>query len=120
MSNQKVNLAHIQSKIITRGRNGKTKKTKSLFDTPLEDRTYWGNDPGSEINFHLARSAIRKQLSFGIIFDVEDDNLTRVLNKEYREELAKYQMILLSEMSIDREIIIVKNDEDQWIIQWVL
>lgn len=120
MSNQKVNLAHIQSKIVTRGRNGKTKKTKSLFDTPLEDRTYWGNDPGSKINFHLARNAIRKSLAYGILFDVDDEILTRVLNTEYKQELTKFQMTLLAEMSIDREIIIVKNDEGQWIVQWIL
>ena len=120
MSNPKVNLASLQNKIVTRGGNGGRKKTKSLFDTPLENRSYWGNDDGSNLLTHLGRNAIRKSMRFGILFDIDYDDLTRVLNKEYKQELIEYQLELLKDMTIDREIIIVETKDNKWQIQWLI
>jgi len=120
MSNEKVNLNSIQNKIVSRGRNGGKKKTKSLFDTPLENRTYWGNDDGSKLKVSLARNAIRKDMKFGILFDVDYDDLTRVLNKEYKQELIKFQLELMKDLVMDREIMIVEIDNHKWQIQWLI
>ena len=120
MTNEKVNLNSIQNKIVSRGRNGGKKKTKSLFDTPLENRTYWGNDDGSKLKVALARSAIRKDMKFGILFDVDYDDLTRVLNKEYKQELIKFQLELMKDLVMDREIMIVEIDNHKWQIQWLI
>ena len=120
MTNEKVNLNSIQNKIVSRGRNGGKKKTKYLFDTPLENRTYWGNDDGSKLKVALARSAIRKDMKFGILFDVDYDDLTRVLNKEYKQELIKFQLELMKDLVMDREIMIVEIDNHKWQIQWLI
>ena len=120
MSNQKVNLNSIQNKIVSRGRNGGRKKVKSLFDTPLENRTYWGNDEGSKLKVSLARNAIRKDMKYGILFDVDYDDLTRVLNKEYKQELIHFQLEMMKELVMDREIMIVETNNHKWQIQWLI
>ena len=120
MSNQKVNLNSIQNKIVSRGRNGGTKKTKSLYDTPLENRTYWGNDDGSKLLVTLGRRAIRKDMKFGILFDVDYDDLTRVLNKEYKQELIQFQLEMMKDFVMDREIMIVETYDHKWQIQWLI
>lgn len=120
MSNEKINLSSIQNKIVSRGRNGGKKKTKSLFDTALENRTYWGNDDGSKLKVSLARNAIRKDMKYGILFDVDYDDLTRVLNKEYKQELIHFQLEMMKELVMDREIMIVETDNHKWQIQWLI
>jgi glutathionylspermidine synthase len=71
------------------------KKTPSIFDTPLEDRTYWGNDPGSEITKIFARMEIRKAIKQLYLMDIEFMDRTRRLSKEDREELRIYQLEML-------------------------
>lgn len=100
-------------------RNRKAKKTPSLFDSPLSERTYWGNDKGSELNCCLARTAISKSLRRGIIFDIDDSDLTRVLNKEYKQELKQFQMELLEEMMKENNVIVSQDDNGNWIIKKV-
>lgn len=120
MSSEKVNLSQIQNRIVSRGRGGNKKKTKSLFDSPLENRTYWGNDDGSKLVVSLARNAIRKDMKFGILFDVDYDDLTRVLNKEYKQELIQFQLELMKELVMDNEIMIVETDNHKWQIHWLI
>lgn len=120
MTSEKVNLSQIQNRIVTRGRGTSKKKTKSLFDTPLENRTYWGNDDGSKLVVSLARNAIRKDMKFGILFDIDYDDLTRVLNKEYKQELIQFQLELMKELVMDREIMIVEVSNHKWQIQWLI
>ena len=105
MSNQKVNLNSIQNKIVSRGRSGCKKKTKSLYDTPLENRTYWGNDAGSEIGMATGRSRISKCIRQGKLFDIDDDIVTRRLNKEYIVELKQFQMMLIEAMEEEYKLI---------------
>jgi CBS-domain-containing membrane protein len=120
MSSEKVNLSNISNRIVTRGRGANRKKTKSLYDTPLENRTYWGNDDGSKLVVSLGRNAIRKDMKFGILFDVDYDDLTRVLNKEYKQELIQFQLELMKELVMDREIMIVETNDHKWQIQWLI
>lgn len=120
MSNQKVNLSQVQNRIVTRGRGGKKKLTPSLYDTRMEDRTYWGNDDGSKLLVSLARNAIRKDMKFGILFDVDYDDLTRVLNKEYKQELIQYQLELMKELVMDSEIMVIETNDHKWQIQWLI
>jgi CBS-domain-containing membrane protein len=120
MSNEKVNLSNISNRIVTRGNGTKRKKTKSLYDTPLENRTYWGNDDGSKLVVSLGRNAIRKDMKFGILFDVDYDDLTRVLNKEYKQELIQFQLELMKELVMDREIMIIETNDHKWQIQWLI
>lgn len=120
MTNEKINLSQIQNRIVTRGRGASKKKTKSLFDTPLENRTYWGNDDGSKLVVTLARRHIRNDMKFGILFDVDYDDLTRVLNKEYKQELIKFQLEMMKELVMDREIMIVETYDHKWQIQWLI
>ena len=124
MSNEKVNLKDIQNKIVTRGRRGSGKKklTPSLYDTPLENRTYWGNDPGSEIAIANARLKISSSIRKGYLFDLDEDKNIRRLNKEYLDELYVFQMELLKHLEIEcgHEIIITSGSDNRWYLQFIL
>ena len=74
----------------------RVKKTPSLFDSALEDRTYWGNDPGTELSMSMARIQIRKYIKNLKLMDVDDHDLSRRLLKPYRDELRMYQLEMLS------------------------
>jgi len=115
MENTKVNLAQIQDKLIRRGKA--KKKTKSLFDTPLSERNYWGNDKGTELLMSWNRNAIRKSLNDGFLFDFDNEKFYLVLDSEKRKELIDYQLQLLADLQIDTSIQIVQNDEGKWLIQ---
>ena len=75
--NRKVNLSAIQHTIITRGRKGggKPKKHPSLYDSPIQNRTYWGDDDGSELLYITGIGRITSNLaglanpSFALILD---------------------------------------------------
>lgn len=86
-----------ESEIVpSRGFGGdKVEKTPSIFDTPLEDRTYWGNDPGSEIIMIFARMQIRKELKLFTLIDIDKDDYCSRLSKEHRKELHIYQLEML-------------------------
>lgn len=86
-----------ESEIVpSRGFGGdKVEKTPSIFDTPLEDRTYWGNDPGSEIIMIFARMQIRKDIKKSILIDIDKDDYCARLSKEHRNELRIYQLEML-------------------------
>lgn len=76
-------------------RPGRKKKTPSLFDTPISERTYWGNDKGTALIKSLARNAIRRSVRDRVYYDVNDEDLTRVLSREDRNELIEYQIDLI-------------------------
>lgn len=92
-----------------RGGNGQKKeKTESLFDESKYNRTYWGkelgidgeyyDDLGTKINVCLTHGAIRRSIRNRILLDIDDYYLSARLNKEYRDELRKYQLMVLEEM----------------------
>lgn len=124
MHNVRVNLSLIQDQIVSRGRNGekRVKLTPSLYDTPIHDRTYWGNDAGSEIAMATGRTKISKCIRQGKLFDVEDHIVTRRLNREYITELKQFQMMLIEAMEKETEhqIIIVSGDDGEWYLQFIL
>ena len=124
MSNQKVNLKDIQNKIVTRGRNGSSnrKKRKSLYDSALLDRSYWGNDVGSELSTTSGRIEIRRSLRQGVLFDIQDSIVTRKLKTEYKVELQQFQMRLIAEMELECEhqIIISSGDDHKWYLQFMI
>lgn len=94
-------------------RKPKEKKTPSLYDTPISDRTYWGNDPGTEIAMALARIQIRKHIKNLKLMDVDDHDLTRGLLKRYRDELRDYQLEMLKVLITQDKYIIVQNDDGE-------
>lgn len=124
MPNRKVNLSAIQHTIITRGRKGegKPKKHPSLYDSPIEDRTYWGDDAGSELSYITGIGRISNYLNKGQLFDVDDNIVTRRLNKDYKLELKELQIMLLQIMEEEckHQIIVVGNNNDEWILQFVI
>lgn len=124
MPNRKVNLSAIQHTIITRGRkgNGKPKKHPSLYDSLIQDRTYWGDDAGSELLYTTAIGRITSCLNKGQLFDVDDNIVTRRLNKDYKLELKEFQIMMLQimEEECEHQIIVVGNNNDEWILQFVI
>jgi hypothetical protein len=73
----------------------RVQKTPSIFDTPLEDRTYWGNDAGSEILMIFARMEIRKSIKNLRLINIEHYDYAARLSKEHRDELRIYQLEML-------------------------
>lgn len=97
----------------------RTKKTPSLFDSDLFDRTYWGNDAGTELAMALARIQIRKSIKNMKLIDVNDHDLTRVLLKEYRDELRMYQLEMISILITENTVITVQNSDGEWVLEIV-
>lgn len=81
-----------------RGRGKKKEKTPSLFDTPVTDRTYWGNDVGTTIAMGLVRIRIRQSLREHQMFDFYDDHYASLLGKENLQEMKDYEIQLMKEM----------------------
>jgi hypothetical protein len=90
------------------GNRQKKEKIDSLFDKPRENRTYWGKELGVDGEYHddlgtqlymcLAQSAIRNAVRHYTLIDIDDHHLSARLNKEYRDELRKYQILVLEEL----------------------
>ena len=110
-------------------RVGRKKKTPSLYDTPLVDRTFWGKtvfkdgelvlDPGSQIAMAQARSMIRRSLRKGLIFDIDDSYPARRLNNDLVEELFQYQIDLLISMISDGILVAHQDEDGDWVIDEV-
>lgn len=110
-------------------RSGRKKKTPSLYDTPLADRSFWGKtmykdgelvlDPGSQIAIFQTRSMIRRSLRKGLIFDVDDSYPARRLNNDLVEELVQYQIDLLISMVSDGILVAHQDEDENWIIDEV-
>ena len=95
----------------------RTKKTPSLYDGALIDRTYWGNDPGTELTMALARIQIRKSIKNLKLIDIDDHDLTRILLKEYRDELRMYQLEMLSVLITEDKYEIVQGCDGEMLLQ---
>ena len=52
--------------------NRKAKKTKSLFDTNTVDRSFWGNDPGTDLEMAMTRVEISRSLNKGAMLDIKN------------------------------------------------
>ena len=91
-------------------RTAKVKKTPSLYDSRIEDRTYWGNDPGTEICMALARMQIRKSIKDLKLFDVDNEELSSHLLKEYRDELRLYQIEMIKALITQDVVKVVYNN----------
>lgn len=110
-------------------RAGRKKKTPSLYDTPLVDRTFWGKtmfkdgelvlDPGSQIAIAQTKSMIRRSLRKGLIFDIDDSYPARRLNNDLVEQLFDYQIDLLLSMISDGILVAHQDKDGDWIIDEV-
>ena len=85
----------------------------------MSDRTYWGNDAGTELTMALARNRIRKSIKNLKLMDIDDDDLTRRLLKEYRDELRMYQLEILNELITENVVVVVQNSVGQWELEIV-
>lgn len=109
------------------GGSKKTKKTPSLFDTPLLDRNYWGwqdkgngekqLDPGTQIAVTFMKGKIRNSIKNGILLDIENEYPASRLNKEFRRELIEYQFDYLFELMSDGAIVARQNENGEWTIE---
>ena len=115
----KMDFEFIDESEIEFSRNVGVKKTPSLFDSALIDRTYWGDDAGTELAMALARIQIRKSIKNMQLIDVNDHDLTRRLLKEYREELRLYQLEMISILITENTVITVQNSEGDWVLRIV-
>ena len=95
----------------------RTKKTPSLYDGVLTDRTYWGNDPGTELTMALSRIQIRKSIKNLKLIDIDDHDLTRILLKEYRDELRMYQLEMLSILITESKYEIVQGFDGEMLLK---
>ena len=92
------------------------KKTPSLFDSNLEDRNYWGNDPGSYLTMSLVRVHIRKMIKNLRLMNVDTDDMTARLSKEHRNELRIYQLEMLKFLITKDKYTIVQDDDGEYVI----
>lgn len=95
------------------------KKTPSLFDSKIEDRTYWGNDPGTELVMALARIQIRKCIKNLRLMNIDTDDMTSVLGKEYRDELRIYQLEMLKVLITKDKYTIVQDSNGEMLLELV-
>lgn len=84
-----------EDEIVTSRGERKEKKTPSLFDTPIEDRTYWGGDAGTDLLMTLARIEIRRSIRNLRLINLETNDFVARLGKDYRIELRIYQLEML-------------------------
>lgn len=108
-----------EDEIVSSRGERKKKKTASLFDSDPADRSYWGNDPGTELTMALARIQIRKHIKNLKLMDVDDHDLTRKLRKEYRDELRVYQLEMLRILITDDVIQVVQGDDGEMLLEIV-
>lgn len=117
-----------ESEIEFSGRGGnRKKKTPSLFDTPLVERNYWGwqdkgngekyLDPGTEIAIHLMKNRIRKSVKNGFLLDVTNEYPAMRLNKEFIDQLVRFQLEFLFELMSDGTIVARQNESGEWVIE---
>lgn len=90
-------------------RNRKTKKTPSLFDTPLSDRNYWTEDSGVKIAMALTRLAISKSLRNGEMLDIENYPQAAKLDKKYISELMAEQLHRMTLIADEDDLNIFTN-----------
>lgn len=118
-----------ESEIVSTRRGGGRKKkeeSKSLFDTPLIERSYWGwqdkgngekvLDPGTQIAMALMRSRIRSSVSKGLLLDISNEYPAMRLNKEFIDELIQYQFEFLFDLMSDGSIVARQNEKGEWVI----
>jgi len=79
-----------KTRLVSR-RNTKRKMTPSLYDAPSVEKTYWGNDPGSEIIKGQVRPDIRFSLNLGHMYDFLSDDRVSKLSKADRDNLREYE-----------------------------
>lgn len=104
---------------IVNSRSEKTKKTPSLYDSKIEDRTYWGNDPGTEMLMALTRMNIRRSIKNLKLVDIDNDEISCRLLKQYRNELKIYQMEMLKALITQDIVQVIQNKEGEWELQIV-
>lgn len=112
--------------VFTRRGGGRKKKEKTIFDTPLIERSYWGwqdkgngekvLDPGTQIAMATMRNRIRSSVSNGVLLDVSNEYPAMRLNKEFVDELIKYQFEFLFDLMSDGTVVACQNDNGEWII----
>lgn len=93
-------------------RNRKQKKTPSLFDKPMEMRTHWGEDYGTDLEMALTRVAISKSLRRGQMFDIKNAPSASRLSKGYIEELMLYQLRLMVSIKEENNYTLFRNITD--------
>ena len=111
---------------IEHSRHVKQKKTPSLFDSKLEDRTYWGRteindnlsviDPGTQLSFSLMKSRIMSAIRNGHLIDIDDHEISIRLAMEFRNQLKDFQMEVLMEMMMNKPFEIVRDEYGNYLI----
>lgn len=118
--------SEIQTTRKGRPKGEKKEKKYTLFDSRLEDRTYWGRengsdenskiDPGTQLSMALMRNRISFAIRDGYLIDIDDHEISMRLAKEFREELKNHQMEILLEMMSGCPFEIVKDEYNNYII----
>lgn len=89
--------------------NRKQKKTKSLFDSDTLDRTFWGNDVGTDLEMSLTRIEISRSLNKGEMLDIKNCRKAAHLSQENISELMKYQLHLMTLIADENDCNIFTN-----------
>jgi hypothetical protein len=102
-------ISKVQMETMSFKRKKKAKKTPSLFDSNLVDRSYWGNDPGTDLEISLTRVQISRSLNKGEMLDIKNCRTATHLNKDNVSELMKYQLHLMTLIADENECNIFRN-----------
>lgn len=110
---------YIDESEIEFSRTQRKKVTPSLYDTPLADRTYWGNDPGTEIAILQMRTKIRRAIMNCQLLDIDDTAPANRLSIADIDDLWEFQMKYLFSLVEDGIILANQNDDGQWVLERV-
>lgn len=91
------------SKVKGRGRR-KKKKTPSLYDIPVAERSYWGNDPGTDLIKSLIRLRIISSVNRGEMFDFQNNREAGLLDKDAIKEMRDFEISLMKDLFLDKGI----------------
>jgi hypothetical protein len=89
--------------------NRKAKKTKSLFDTNSVDRSFWGNDPGTDLEMAMTRVEISRSLNKGEMLDIKNCSKAAHLSHASIMKLMEEQFHLMTLIADENDCNIFTN-----------
>ena len=102
-------ISKIQMETMSFKKKKKAKKTPSLFDSNLVDRSYWGNDPGTDLEISLTRVQISRSLNKGEMLDIKNCSKAAHLSHANVMKLMEEQFHLMTLIADENDCNIFTN-----------
>ena len=102
-------LSNAEMSMLKFPRKKKAKKTKSLFDTNTVDRSFWGNDPGTDLEMAMTRVEISRSLNKGEMLDIKNCSKAAHLSHVSIMKLMEEQFHLMTLIADENDCNIFTN-----------